>query len=71
MYARFARAVANADQSICDDDQGLLFIQVGSHLSREDAQGMCQRYVAARIAAGWFEVADPETGEVVRVEVAR
>jgi hypothetical protein len=71
MYARFARAVANADQSICDDDQALLFIQMGSHLSETAAQGMCQRYLAERVAAGWFEVADPESGEVVRVEVGK
>jgi hypothetical protein len=71
MYARFARAVANADATICEDDQALLFIQIGSRLGRIEAQAMCERYIGERISAGWFEVADPSTGEVVRIEVAK
>jgi hypothetical protein len=71
MYARFARAVANEDSTICDDDDALLFIEAGSHVSRADAQGICQKYMASRIAVGWFEISDPQTGDTIRIEMGK
>jgi hypothetical protein len=69
MYARLARAVAAGDDSICDDDKTVMFIQYGSHVGKDTAHQICVTYIDDHIALGWFEVSDPATAETIRIDM--